>query len=83
MGILVDLAEWRHKKEEEALQKELDEIAQLREEVKEMLGDLDEYRTWPIYIPIYSTEGENEEWSSTLLDTWLNQYTWPIDSSDL
>ena len=47
MGILVDLAEWRRKKDEEAHQKEIEEIRALRAEVAAYLDELGGVQTGP------------------------------------
>ena len=82
MGILVDLAEWRRKKDEEAHQKELEEIRALRAEVAAYLDDLGGVEVGP-----YVSEEERDTWEKRAVETLmpiLDGYThWPIDSSDM
>lgn len=82
MGILVDLAEWRRKKDEEAHQKEIEEIRALRAEVAAYLDDLGGVEVGP-----YVSEEERDTWARRAVETLmpiLDGYThWPIDSSDM
>tara|TARA_Y100000817_G_scaffold233701_1_gene186025 strand:- start:715 stop:963 length:249 start_codon:yes stop_codon:yes gene_type:complete len=82
MGILVDLAEWKKKKADEAHARELEEIAQLREDIKRMMEELGE----PNVAPYFPGEGEDESAQRLvkIMLTTLDGYRgWPIDSSDM
>ena len=82
MGDVVDLEEWRRKKDEEAHQKELEEIRALRAEVAAYLDDLGGVEVGP-----YVSEEERDTWAKRAVETLmpiLDGYThWPIDSSDM
>jgi hypothetical protein len=82
MGILVNLVEWKKKREDEALAKELSEIAELREEVKRLMTDIGDAETGP-----YQSTEEGRDWMLKMTNfmlTSLDGYSnWPIDSSDL
>ena len=82
MGVLVNLSEWKRKREEEAHAKELAEIQALRDELNAYLEQMGEPVTGP-YMP----EEEHDAWARRAISamlTTLDGYThWPIDSSDL
>ena len=82
MGELVDFAGWKKKREDEEVAKELEEIAELRSEVKRLMDDMGEPETGPYY----ATE-EEKDWMMRMTEimmTSLSGYKhWPVDSSDL
>ena len=82
MGILVDLSEWKKKKDEEAHQKELEEIRELSAQVSVYLDELGGIEIGP-----YASEEEQDGWSRRMwevLSPVLDGYShWPIDSSDM
>jgi len=83
VGILVDLAEYRRTKVEEAERKELDEIASLKKELSGYLEDLG-----PIEPEMYVTKDDEVEafhrrMIMMMLHTLDGYSDWPIDSSDM
>ncbi len=82
MGVLVNLAEWKRRKDEEAHQREIEEIRTLRAEVAAYLDELGGVETGP-----YISEEERDSWARRSIEVLmpvLNSYTsWPIDSSDM
>ena len=82
MGEVIDLEEWRRKKDEEAHQKELEEIRALRAEVAAYLDDMGGVELGP-----YVSEEERHGWSRRMWEVLrpaLDGYShWPIDSSDM
>ena len=81
MGILVDLALYRRAKEEAAQQKELDEIASLKQELSVYLEDLG-----PIEPEMYVAKEDDVEafhrrMIMMMLHTLDGYSDWPIDSS--
>ena len=82
MGVLVDLTEWRRKKDEEAYQRELEEIRDLRAEVAAYIDELGGVQTGP-----YVSEEERESWARRAVEVLmpvLDGYShWPVDSSDM
>lgn len=84
MGDLVSLAEWRRKKEEEAHQKELDEIERLRAELHSYIADLPEEAYGGMFV---SEEDEVEAFHQRIISSMLRTLdgysNWPIDSSDM
>jgi molecular chaperone GrpE (heat shock protein) len=83
MGVLVNLNEWKRKKEEEAHKKELEEIVKLREELLAMMDDLGEVETGPYHDWEESDESFAKRLTEIMLSTLDRFETWPIDSSDL
>ena len=82
MGVLVDLAAWKRKKEQEAHEKELAEIKALREELDYYLEQMGPPETGPFMNDADADEFARRAISSMLAT--LDGYTsWPIDSSDL
>lgn len=80
MGELVDFAKWKKRKADEAHAKELEEIAELREEIKQMMDDMGE----PEIGPYYERESAFSQRLMDISIAYLNGYsTWPIDSSDM
>lgn len=82
MGILVDLAEWKKKKADEAQARELEEIAQLREDIKRMMEELGEPNVGP-YFPGESEDESAQRLVKIMLTTLDGYRGWPIDSSDM
>ena len=80
---IVNLNEWKKKKEEEAHQKELEEIEQLREEVSQMLEELGEIDSGPYYDWDEHDRSFAKRLTEVMLTTLAGYNTWPIDSSDL
>ena len=80
---IVNLNEWKKKKEEEAHQKELQEIEQLREEVRQMMDELGEIESGPYFDWDESDRSSAKRLTEVMLTTLSGYNTWPVDSSDL
>ena len=82
MGVLVDLAQWRKKREDEQHEREMSEIRALRTKLDDYLDELGGVETGP-----YISEEERESWAKRAIEAMmpvLDGYTqWPIDSSDM
>jgi hypothetical protein len=82
MGELVDFADWKKKREDDAFEKEMVELNALKADVKRLMDDMGEPETGPYH----ATEDE-KDWMMRMTEimmTSLNGYKhWPVDSSDL
>ena len=82
MGVLVDLAQWRKRKEDENHEREMSEIRALRSKLNQYLDELGGVQTGP-----YVSEEERDSWTKRAIEVMLpvlDGYTsWPIDSSDM
>jgi cell division protein FtsB len=82
MGELINFADWKKRKEDEAHEKEMEEIRQLQAELAAHMDEMEDIEPGP-----FISEEARDSWSSRALDvfsTVLDGYThWPIDSSDM
>ena len=82
MGELIDFAAWKKSKEDEAHEKEMEEIRLLRAELSEHIAEMEDLETGP-----FISEEDRDSWSKRVVDifsTMMDGYThWPIDSSDM
>jgi hypothetical protein len=83
MGILVNLAQWRKKKEDEEHEREMSEIRALRARLDIELDELGDVVTGPYHM----SENERDSWAKRAIEVMmpgLDGYSqWPIDSSDM
>ena len=79
MGDLVDLISWKRKKEDEAHQKEIKEIRELRKDLETYLQEIEDCPLIP--------EDEKERWAKKMIELMIgaldSRSIWPIDSSDM
>ena len=80
---IVNLNEWKKKRDDEAHQKEIQEVEELREEVRQMIEELGEIESGPYYDWDESDRSLARILAEVMLSSLSGYNTWPIDSSDL